>query len=62
MENLHDEAEFEDHPRACGKDCSALKGVVVMVGSPPRLRERQYEAELPEGVLGITPAPAGKTY
>ena len=30
----------EDHPRVCGKDLLALRGRLLAMGSPPRMRER----------------------
>jgi len=50
-----------DHPRVCGKDFYELKKHIVMVGSPPRVRERPAEIIGVSQAQGITPACAGKT-
>ena len=50
-----------DHPRVCGKNSGiALAGAVVL-GSPPRVREKLYFVVLGYDAIGITPACAGKT-
>ena len=45
----------------CGKDVYAVRPVDVPVGSPPRVRERQFFDTDSNFNLGITPACAGKT-
>ena len=51
----------QDHPRACGKD--PILGLLIdaVVGSPPRMRERQSLFILLPPTPRITPAHAGKT-
>ena len=51
----------EDHPRVCGKDCTARTGDVPRKGSPPRVRERLILFDPLAVANGITPACAGKT-
>ena len=51
----------QDHPRVCGKDTDYLDLQAKVVGSPPRVRERQPCVENGEIAVGITPACAGKT-
>ena len=37
-----------DHPRACGENPMASKSPVTSVGSPPRMRGKQYAATAPD--------------
>ena len=50
-----------DHPRVCGKN--SLKNLVIhlLLGSPPRVREKQFYIQIYSNYFGITPACAGKT-
>jgi len=32
--------DFEDHPRVCGKDRKVFALTIIVLGSPPRMRER----------------------
>ena len=51
-----------DHPRVCGKNPKELNKGRLLMGSPPRVREKLFlGAELPKR-YGITPACAGKTW
>ena len=50
-----------DHPRECGKNKSEFVVVVAIVGSPPRVREKQDVNPETGEITGITPASAGKT-
>ena len=52
---------IRDHPRACGKHEVLGVIAVVIVGSPPRLRETQRVVGANEKEVRITPAPAGNT-
>ena len=51
----------QDHPRACGKDIFFFHSSAVVVGSPPRMRERRKRCIINFSNIGITPAHAGKT-
>ena len=51
----------EDHPRMCGKDLNWFLYRCKLLGSPPHVRERPTELRLLPGLVGITPACAGKT-
>ena len=51
----------EDHPRGCGENAVKRYTVRTGRGSPPRMRGKLLEFVVPESVLGITPADAGKT-
>ena len=50
-----------DHPRVCGKDRAIVAVLAVLVGSPPRMRERLGDTVFVQVCYGITPAYAGKT-
>ena len=52
---------WEDHPRVCGKDARFFSLASETLGSPPRVRERQFGIFNCFGVNRITPACAGKT-
>ncbi len=55
-------AEFvEDHPRVCGEKGCGLFPLPVIVGSPPRVRGKDFLYLLPIGNFRITPACAGKS-
>ena len=56
-----DTANYRDHPRVCGKDQYELTSPSGNSGSPPRMRERLPDGARRGGVVGITPAYAGKT-
>ena len=51
----------EDHPRVCGNYLRYGMREVVMIGSPPRVRELQCDPRGPVLATGITPACAGIT-
>ena len=51
----------QDHPRVCGKDSYRILTQMIMMGSPPRMRERRVYSSTRIIVIGITPAYAGKT-
>ena len=53
--------EMRDHPRSCGKDLSLTLTWLLLLGSPPLVRERHTRRNLCIVGLGITPARAGKT-
>ena len=55
------ECTDKDHPRVCGKDIRYRQRFSKIVGSPPRVRERQQSQEGENKLAGITPACAGKT-
>ena len=50
-----------DHPRVCGKDELSPLFFIVIIGSPPRMRERPPAGRQRDRDGGITPAYAGKT-
>ena len=50
-----------DHPRACGENTPDGGNMVVMPGSPPRMRGKQIHENGLVKLAGITPAHAGKT-
>ena len=50
-----------DHPRSCGKDRSRRFRMELRSGSPPLVRERQWQRGQSMTTFGITPARAGKT-
>ena len=52
---------MEDHPRACGENVESWPDIVLLCGSPPRVRGKRGITA--ENILGlrITPARAGKT-
>ena len=50
-----------DHPRVCGKNKDILRPFFLILGSPPRVREKPGKFKLEDGSTGITPACAGKT-
>ena len=51
----------KDHPRSCGKDFSGDGPVLLQIGSPPLVRERQTDPAGSHTHTRITPARAGKT-
>ena len=51
----------QDHPRVCGKNDYVFNPTHKLVGSPPRVREKQGLGKSMAKNLRITPACAGKT-
>ena len=51
----------QDHPRSCGKDLMHSNKGLCNPGSPPLVRERQWQCRHYRQWIGITPARAGKT-
>ena len=51
----------QDHPRVCGKNIEDVRKSKRVLGSPPRVREKQEFLPAGTRVRGITPACAGKT-
>ena len=49
-----------DHPRVCGEKTSLYPLKPILVGSPPRMRGKVINTNVPGHGLGITPACAGK--
>ena len=49
-----------DHPRVCGEKFLQIGKVVFQVGSPPRMRGKAFLSSASLGIIGITPAYAGK--
>ena len=49
-----------DHPRVCGEKALAQGFNVGRQGSPPRMRGKVINTDVPGHGLGITPAYAGK--
>ena len=52
----------EDHPRACGENLFELAIMLMLRGSPPRMRGKLYYSPVSGTSRGITPAHAGKTF
>ena len=52
----------QDHPRACGENAPHDAPPHRVVGSPPRVRGKRYDAVKYIPRQGITPARAGKTF
>ena len=57
----HLPTDHRDHPRVCGKNFSLCYQHTGLVGSPPRVREKQFCIVQDLTSSGITPACAGKT-
>ena len=53
--------QFQDHPRMCGKYCNKAMPALLMIGSPPHVREIQKLLTSDENSVRITPACAGNT-
>ena len=51
-----------DHPRACGEKLADAVFVRVPAGSPPRVRGEDAPVGFSQGVMGITPARAGRSW
>ena len=51
----------EDHPRVCGENSRPSSPSLRPIGSPPRVRGKQWLKATAGAPLGITPACAGKT-
>ena len=51
-----------DHPRACGEKRCHLVPPVLYLGSPPRMRGKDFTVVHDTSLLGITPAHAGKSF
>ena len=51
----------QDHPRACGEKVINLIQHCQHLGSPPRVRGKDYVIEQRQDYVGITPARAGKS-
>ena len=50
-----------DHPRACGEHLFHCFGIVVHIGSSPRLRGTHSRVQILTILAGIIPALAGNT-
>ena len=55
------QVKLQDHPRVCGKNIVNISFVQLILGSPPRVREKQNIQNNTSDVRRITPACAGKT-
>ena len=53
--------EFQDHPRVCGEKLTSVPVSCFAVGSPPPVRGKVINTNVPGHGLGITPACAGKS-
>ena len=51
---------LSDHPRVCGEKVRLPHLVLNRLGSPPRMRGKEYPVPPQFPGLGITPAYAGK--
>ena len=51
---------FGDHPRVCGEKSGLMRSNATGTGSPPRVRGKALFYRFALGLLGITPACAGK--
>ena len=52
----------EDHPRVCGEKSTASSKRLRGMGSPPRMRGKEFPATDGRPLRGITPAYAGKSF
>ena len=52
---------YGDHPRACGEKAELIEHICGYWGSPPRMRGKVVGSKELPGVVGITPACAGKS-
>ena len=52
----------QDHPRGCGENTAIAASMPINIGSPPRMRGKQFNTLRKTVTDGITPADAGKTY
>ena len=52
---------YQDHPRVCGKNLTLCIYYIIVLGSPPRVREKRTSHRPKLFPPGITPACAGKT-
>ena len=52
----------QDHPRRCGENTAIAASMPINIGSPPQVRGKLVRVCINVGLLGITPAGAGKTY
>ena len=52
--------DYQDHPRACGKNMTLADTAACYLGSPPRMREELYVMRSPPHFTRITPAHAGR--
>ena len=50
-----------DHPRVCGEKCGLPSHTFSLLGSPPRVRGKEYSLAPTYQPYGITPACAGKS-
>ena len=53
---------WRDHPRVCGEKKKMNMRKDKRMGSPPRMRGKEFEEGLRQNEQGITPAYAGKSY
>ena len=51
-----------DHPRVCGEKTLTDHAPISLLGSPPRMRGKEYLASSIVAAMGITPAYAGKSH
>ena len=49
-----------DHPRVCGEKTKPVPAGGILMGSPPRMRGKVLQNPISQGIVGITPARAGK--
>ena len=52
---------WRDHPRVCGEEPSQVSTLERTVGSPPRMRGREFTTSKGRVAVRITPAYAGKS-
>ena len=50
-----------DHPRVCGEKSYATRSTIRLLGSPPRVRGKEWYLQGESPAPGITPAYAGKS-
>ena len=51
-----------DHPRMCGEKLTHARTLRILLGSPPHVRGKVLILDDVPGVVGITPACAGKSH
>ena len=61
IRKLETQDQYRDHPRACGEKLLRGDTAWICLGSPPRMRGKEYRGMAHIARSGITPAHAGKS-